>query len=172
VSHVAVCPHCAQPSDLPIVCDRCGWRWLANPYPAAGTLVERMDEDGQASVLLLRRALEPGLGAWDLPAGFLEPQESMEEAALRETLEESGLHVELVHLVGVYASPEGNAVAAVFLARPMDGSAAVETDAESNDHAWVRKADVGAWLPRMAFASMAQALADWADDRYGVPHLA
>lgn len=172
MSRVAVCPHCAQLTDLPIVCDRCGWRWLANPYPAAGTLVERLDENGEPSVLLLRRALEPGLGEWDLPAGFLEPRESMEEAALRETREESGLEVELVRLVGVYASPAGNAVAAVFLARPMEPSALVQTDAESNDHAWVRKADVPDWLPRMAFTSMAQALADWADDRYGVPHLA
>lgn len=122
-------------------------------------------------MLLLKRALEPGLGAWDLPAGFLEPHESMEQAALRETREESGLDVELVRLVGVYASPAGNAVAAVFLARPMQPSAVVQTDAESDDHAWVRKTDVPGWLPRMAFPSMAQALADWSDDRYGIPHL-
>jgi 8-oxo-dGTP diphosphatase len=171
VSRVTHCPHCAYPTEIAILCDRCGWRWVANPYPAAGTLVERIDENGEASVLLLKRAVEPGLGAWDLPAGYLEPHESMEQAALRETHEESGLPVELMRLIGVYASPAGNAVSAIFLARPMQPSATVKLDAESSDHAWVRKTDVPAWLPRMAFPSMAQALADWAADRYGIPHL-
>ena len=166
---VPVCPHCSAPAERPLVCDRCGWRWHANPYPAAGVLIERAAPGGETEILLLRRAVEPGFGAWDLPAGFLEPNESSEDGARREGREESGLEIELVQLIGVYSSPEGNAVAAVYRARPVDPAAAVRPDHESSDHAWVARADVAAWLPRMAFRSMAAALDDWASGRVGRP---
>ena len=164
---VPVCPHCALPDEQPIVCERCRWRWYANPKPAAAVLLERPAPSdpgggGEPSVLLLRRAVEPGFGAWDLPAGYLDPGESPEEAALRETLEEAGLEVELLRLAGVYHSPAANAVTCVYHARQTDPGASVRIDAESSDHAWVTRADVENWLPRMAFAAMAAALRDWA----------
>jgi NADH pyrophosphatase NudC (nudix superfamily) len=160
---VPVCPRCATADEQPLTCDRCGWRWYANPKPAAAVLLERQaDGDAEPSVLLLRRAVEPGFGEWDLPAGYLDPGESFEMAARRETREESGIDVELVELCGVYHSRPANAVSAVFRARAIDSEAPVETDAESSDHAWVARSDVVTWLPRMAFASMAGALADWA----------
>jgi ADP-ribose pyrophosphatase YjhB (NUDIX family) len=164
-ANVPVCPHCAEPSEEPLVCGRCGWRWYRNPKPAAGTLVE-----ANASVLLLRRAVEPGRGWWDLPAGYLEADESPEEGAVRETREEAGLEVELTRLAGVYTSRDGNALSVIFLARPVDPAAAVALDAESDDHAWVGRSQVAEWLPRMAFPSMAQALDDWANQRFGEPH--
>jgi ADP-ribose pyrophosphatase YjhB (NUDIX family) len=144
------------------VCDRCGWRWHANPLPAAAVLLERVSRDGEPSLLLLRRAVQPGLGAWDLPAGYLDPGESFEQAARREAREESGIEVELVELTGVYHSPPANAVTAVFLARPADTSAQVSLDFESSEHAWVPLAEVDGWLQRIAFGSMASAVADWA----------
>jgi 8-oxo-dGTP diphosphatase len=160
---VPVCPHCATADEQPLTCDRCGWRWYANPKPAAAVLLERRaDGEEDPSVLLLRRAVEPGFGEWDLPAGYLDPGESFEMAARRETREESGIDVELLGLTGVYHSRPANAVTAVFRASAIDADAPVQTDAESSDHAWVARSEVGDWLPRMAFASMASALADWA----------
>jgi ADP-ribose pyrophosphatase YjhB (NUDIX family) len=166
---VQACPHCAAPFEQPVTCLRCGWRWYSNPKPAAGTLVERIGRAGETEVLLLRRAVEPGFGDWDLPAGYLDPGESAEQGALRETREEAGLEVELVRLVGVYSSPKANAVSSIYLAHPLDADALVETDAESSDHAWVARSHVSEWLPRMAFRSMAAALADWADEIVGRP---
>ena len=146
------------------MCDRCRWRWYANPKPAAAVLLERRaDDDGEPEILLLRRAVEPGLGAWDLPAGYLDPGESFEMAARRETREESGIEIELLGLVGVYHSPPANAVTAVFRARATPSDAPVELDFESTEHAWVRRSDVPNWLPRLAFASMSAAVSDWAD---------
>lgn len=124
-------------------------------------LLERPDGDDIA-VLLLRRAVEPGAGAWDLPAGYLDPGESFEQAAIREAREESGIEVELIELTGVYHSPPANAVTAVFRARPTEASASVSLDFESSDHAWVRRGEVAEWLPRIAFGSMASAVVDWA----------
>ncbi len=145
------------------MCDRCGWRWYSNPKPAAAVLLERnAGGGGEPSVLLLRRAVEPGLGDWDLPAGYLDPGESFEMAARRETREEAGIDVELIGLAGVYHSPAANAVTAVFRGRAVDPDAPVAIDFESSDHAWVRRSEVPEWRSRMAFASMASALADWA----------
>jgi 8-oxo-dGTP diphosphatase len=161
---VPLCPRCATADEQPLTCDRCGWRWYSNPKPAAAVLLERQSHgEAEPSVLLLRRAVEPGFGEWDLPAGYLDPGESFEMAARRETREESGIDVELLQLTGVYHSRPANAVSAVFRARALDSEAQVRTDAESSDHAWVARSEVGGWLPRMAFASMVSALADWAD---------
>lgn len=166
---VVACPHCATPDELPLVCDRCSWRWYANPKPAAAVILE-LDADAEdPSILLLRRAVEPGLGAWDLPAGYLDPGESFEDAARRETLEEAGIAVELTALAGVYHSPAANAVTAVYRARATDAPPTVSIDIESSEHAWVRQSMIGEWLPRIAFASMASAVADWAAGRRGEP---
>jgi 8-oxo-dGTP diphosphatase len=156
---VPVCPHCVEADEEPIVCDRCSWRWHANPRPAAAVLVERRADGGQVEILLLRRAVEPGSGAWDLPAGDLDPHESFEQAAVRETREESGLAVERAGLAGVYHAPVANAVTGVFRGRPLE-PVDVQTDYESREHAWISRTDVAAWLPRIAFPSMAQAIAD------------
>lgn len=160
---VAACPHCATQAEQPLVCDRCGWRWYANPRPAAAVLLERRTvAHADPEILLLRRAVEPGLGAWDLPAGYLDPGESFEMGARRETLEEAGIEVELLALAGVYHSAPANAVTAVFRGRAIDPAAPVMLDYESSDHAWVGKRDIGAWLPRIAFTAMSAAIADWA----------
>jgi ADP-ribose pyrophosphatase YjhB (NUDIX family) len=166
---VPVCPHCALPSERPIVCDRCGWRWYANPLPAAAVLLERPSDDGEPSLLLLRRAVDPGRGAWDLPAGYLDPGESFEAGARREAAEEAGIAVELLALAGAYHSAAGNAVTVVYRARAVDEAASVEPDEESDAHAWVRRSEVPVWLPRMAFPSMRAAVADWAAGRIGGP---
>jgi 8-oxo-dGTP pyrophosphatase MutT (NUDIX family) len=159
---VPLCPHCAEAGEQPITCERCGWRWYANPKPAAAVLLERPDSAAEPAVLLLRRAVEPGFGRWDLPAGYLDPGESFEQAAVRETREEAGLDADLVALAGVYHSPDANAVTCVYRARQADPKAPVVIDAESSDHAWVGRSEVPGWLPRMAFPSMASALRDWA----------
>lgn len=67
--------------------------------PSAAALVR--DDDGR--LLLVRHA---DLGVWGLPGGAIEPDEQPEEAAVRETEEESGLEVEIVRLLGVFGGPE------------------------------------------------------------------
>ena len=88
-------------------------------------------EEGR--VVLIRRGSEPFEGRWALPGGFVEVGETVEEAAVREAAEETGLAVELARLVGVYSDPErdprGHNVSVAFLARVLSGELAAATDA-------------------------------------------
>jgi 8-oxo-dGTP pyrophosphatase MutT (NUDIX family) len=66
--------------------------------PSLAAAVVLFDE--RRRVLLTRQGY--GLRLWSLPGGVLEASESPSEAAVREVIEETGLHVRLVHLIGVY----------------------------------------------------------------------
>jgi 8-oxo-dGTP diphosphatase len=61
--------------------------------------------DSKARVLLIRRKNEPFKGAYALPGGFVDIGETMEAACRREVLEETGLAVSGLTLVGVYSDP-------------------------------------------------------------------
>jgi ADP-ribose pyrophosphatase YjhB (NUDIX family) len=79
------------------VCTACGYIAYENPKVVVGTVVV---DDG--SVLLCRRAIEPRLGFWTLPAGYLELNETTAEGACREALEEAGANIALNGILAVY----------------------------------------------------------------------
>ena len=88
-------------------------------------------EEGQ--VLLIRRASDPYEGRWALPGGFVEVGEMLEDAAVREAGEETGLEVEVVRLVGVYSDPardpRGHNVSCAYLARAREREPSAASDA-------------------------------------------
>jgi 8-oxo-dGTP diphosphatase len=87
----------------------------------------------EGRVVLIRRRSDPFAGQWALPGGFVEVGETVEEAAIREAAEETGLAVEVARLVGVYSEPDrdprGHNVSVAFLARVLSGELAAATDA-------------------------------------------
>lgn len=100
--HCPACGAATRPEDLEgrerDACSACGRVWYQNAKPCATVVVE----DAAGRVLLVRRGIEPCLGMWNLPGGFLEADEHPEDGARREALEETGLEVALRGLVGVY----------------------------------------------------------------------
>jgi len=69
-----------------------------SPIPGVGAVVLR-EVKGRTEVLLIRRASEPMAGGWSLPGGAIELGESVREACVRETREETGLIVEALAVV-------------------------------------------------------------------------
>jgi ADP-ribose pyrophosphatase YjhB (NUDIX family) len=72
-------------------------------------------------ILLCRRSIEPASGLWNLPAGYLENGESVEQGALRETREEANAEAGIIRLHCVYSIPHVNQVYLIFLAGLPDG---------------------------------------------------
>jgi ADP-ribose pyrophosphatase YjhB (NUDIX family) len=78
------------------VCDACGIVHYQNPKLIVGCVPEH-----QGRILLCRRAIEPRLGFWTIPAGFMENGETTQEGAQRESLEEAQARVEIGSLLAV-----------------------------------------------------------------------
>lgn len=57
------------------------------------------------SVLLIKRGNHPFMGKWALPGGFLEPDETAEEAAKRELFEETGVKIDTIKQLRTYSDP-------------------------------------------------------------------
>lgn len=76
-----------------------------------------------AGVLLVRRTYGVGKGMWALPGGFAEHEELLDQTAVREVYEETGVRAAVIGLIGMRTrvTAEGGAVYAVFSMRPLDG---------------------------------------------------
>jgi ADP-ribose pyrophosphatase YjhB (NUDIX family) len=75
-------------------------------------------------LLLVRRASRHGRGNWQLPGGFIEPDETIEQAVVREVLEESGVTAEVEAVLGLrsrYDPDSGNGIYIVLVLRPVSG---------------------------------------------------
>jgi ADP-ribose pyrophosphatase YjhB (NUDIX family) len=101
------CPRCGHTLEeravdddhLRPVCPSCDYIVYLNPPIAVGVVATAAD----GRVVLIRRGENPGRGLWGLPAGFMEIDETTEQTARRECLEETGLEVELEELWGVWS---------------------------------------------------------------------
>jgi ADP-ribose pyrophosphatase YjhB (NUDIX family) len=93
------------------ICPACGTIHYINPLLVVGT-VPYLGEQ----VLLCKRAIEPRLGKWTLPAGFMEMNETMAQGAARETVEEAGAQADMGALFSVMSLPRIGQVHVFYLA--------------------------------------------------------
>lgn len=74
------------------------------------------------TILLVKQ--RQGSQNWSLPGGTMEPGESLDETAVREVKEETGLDIQLTRVVGLYSKPDENALAITFEAQVISGKLA------------------------------------------------
>ncbi len=143
------------------VCSACGWIVYRNPPLAAGVIATRAD----GKIALVLRGENPGKGLWGLPAGFMEIDETVEEAALRECLEETGLHVALQGLCGVWSfhhrEKQTSGVLIVYNAHIVGGQARAGSD--SADVQFFALDEIAPSL--LAFQTHRDALQKWRTQR-------
>ncbi len=161
------CSQCAAPVVFRVpsgdtlkrhVCDVCGEIHYQNPNIVAGCIPE-----WRGRILLCRRAIEPRHGLWTIPAGFMENGETVEQAAMRETLEEACANVEISELYAVYNIPHVNQVYMIFRAKLLGGEFA--PGVESLETVLFEEADIP-W-DEMAFPVVVRSLQRFFADRPG-----
>ena len=98
------------------MCVQCGKVVYHDPKVAAISVVER---GGQ--VLMIKRDTPVGRGLWSMPGGFIDRGELVEEGAVREVSEETGLQVEIQGLIGVFSEVGNPVVVVAYAARETGG---------------------------------------------------
>jgi ADP-ribose pyrophosphatase YjhB (NUDIX family) len=136
-----------------LACRNCGFIAYLNPRLVVSTLP--VTSDGR--LVLIRRGIEPGYGAWAQPGGFLEIDETAHEGAVRETLEETGYIVDPDEVIGVYTRPLAAIVVLVWEARVVGGEPT--TSAESLEVRSFAPTEIP-W-PDLAFQTTTWAIRDW-----------
>ncbi len=138
-----------------LVCPDCGYVEYDNPKIVAAAVCTWDDK-----VLMCRRAIEPRLGYWTIPAGFMELGETISEGAAREVWEEARARVEMGGLIGIYEIPHVSHVYVIYRAR-MTG-AEYGPGPESSEVALLAWADIP-WR-EIAFPSVTWALERFRED--------
>ena len=99
------------------VCDSCNTIHYSNPNVVVGTLPAFEDK-----ILLCKRAIEPRVGLWTVPAGFLENGESLLQGAWRETKEETQAEVGMKEILTIFNIPQINQIYVIYRADIEDNS--------------------------------------------------
>ena len=135
-----------------LVCQTCSFIFYQDPKVVAGTLFTL-----NGGIVLLKRGVEPALGKWVFPGGYVDRGESVQDAAVRETKEESQLDVKLGPLLNVYSYPRSPNVIVVYTAEVVGGTL---TAADESTDAAVFSVQEIPWHD-LAFDSTKDALNDY-----------
>lgn len=138
-----------------MICADCGYVAYENPKVVVGSVVVADD-----AVLMCRRAIQPRLGFWTLPAGYLELDETLEEGAAREAKEEAEAIIAIDGILGVFSVARIGQVQVIFRARFAEPAVpAFRAGPESLDVRLFRWEDIP-W-DNIAFPSVRWALEAW-----------
>lgn len=94
------CPYCGEKdsfifNDIKIFkCSKCKRTYFVNPASAVGVIIET-----PIGIVFVERGIEPKKGYIDMPGGFCEPYERVEDTAVREVLEETNIKLDNIHFL-------------------------------------------------------------------------
>ena len=131
-------------------CVECDRIIYSDPKVAVAAIIPL--DDG---IVLLKRAIEPQLGMWSFPSGYVDRGEKLERALEREVMEECGLVVKVKWLVGVYSEAGESVVLVVYSAEPVSGEL-VAGDETSEARVFTLDA-----MPELAFEHDDRIVRDW-----------
>jgi 8-oxo-dGTP diphosphatase len=112
--------------------------------------------DAAGGVLLVKRGVEPAKGLWGLPSGFIELDETPEQACLRELWEETGLNGEIERLIGVYTQESARYKHVIIVGYELRAGGRVRAGSDSVDARFFAPE----CLPRLAFESHMRIIRD------------
>ncbi len=78
-----------QQKNTHFLCKKCGFELYKNPKPATLNILQNQ----KGEILLAKRKTNPKAGFWDIPGGFMDPGETAEQCAIRETQEELNITI-------------------------------------------------------------------------------
>jgi ADP-ribose pyrophosphatase YjhB (NUDIX family) len=135
-------------------CPACGFILFLDPKLVVVVVVRHDDH-----FLLGKRNIEPGKGLWSFFGGYVDRGEKVEEAAIREVKEETGLDVQLEALIGIYSERENPHVLIVYQASIINYqmSSLTMQPEEVSELAFFARED----LPILAFSIDQHILSDW-----------
>lgn len=107
------------------VCSACGYVFYLNPKVVAGA-VPRED----SKIWLVRRNINPALGSWTFPGGYVDLGETVPDAAIREAFEETRLKVRLDGLLNIYSYANVGIVLVVYRATVIGGAAQITPESQ------------------------------------------
>ena len=120
-----------------LVCPDCEYVAYENPKVVVGVVATWEDK-----LLMCKRAIEPRLGYWTLPAGFMEMDESPQEGAAREAWEEAYAKLEIIDLLAVYSLSHISQLQLFYRARLLSPDVAPQEDSPGMEAAFTRFREV------------------------------
>jgi ADP-ribose pyrophosphatase YjhB (NUDIX family) len=107
------------------ICSGCGFVFYLNPKVVAGA-VPRQD----SKIWLVRRNIDPAMGSWTFPGGYVDLGETVPGAAIREAFEETRLIIHLDGLLNIYSYENVGIVLVVYRATVIGGIAGITPESQ------------------------------------------
>jgi ADP-ribose pyrophosphatase YjhB (NUDIX family) len=124
---VKYCPRCGNSlydryleseQHLRKICSGCGFIFYLNPKVVAGAILRQ-----DSKIWLIRRNINPAMGRWVFPGGYVDLGETVADAAIREAFEETQLNIRIDDLLNIYSYANAGIVLVVYRATVIGGIA-------------------------------------------------